>query len=131
MGMKALFCVPLLLVVGCIHKPVARHPMGASATSTQAPDPAQVASCEKTRTWHNVWILSGTVFGGVASSGGAADALTTNKNVQTGVGVGVIAAGILAATSAAAAGITADTYATGNCQQILQQSADAAPPPSP
>lgn len=126
LDMKA-FCLPLLgvLLVGCIHEPLAAHPLGGPANAPPPPDPARVASCKSTRSWHNAWVLAGTVFGGLSGAGGAADALSSDKGVQTGIGIGVISAGVLAAISSTAAGFTADSYATDNCQQILQQAADA------
>lgn len=110
--------------VGCIHEPMAQHLMG-GPPAPPPPDQSRVAACEKTKNWHNAWVLMGTIFGGIAGSGGAADALSTDKNVQTGIGIGVVASGVLAAVSSTAAGFEADTYSTNNCQQILQQAADA------
>jgi hypothetical protein len=125
--MKAFVPCLALLLVGCIHKPSAQHLMGAVPGAVQAPppNPALVSSCETTRTWHNIWVLSGTVFGALGGAGGTADAISTDKNFQTGVDVGLIAAGVLGAISSGAAGITADTYSTDNCAQILQQAANA------
>ncbi len=72
--------------------------------------------------WHNVWTLLGASLGGVAGASGPADAVTTNKTAQEGIGIGIAAAGVLAAVSVAAAGIESSNYATRNCQTILSQS---------
>jgi hypothetical protein len=121
-------CLPL---VGCIHAPQAQHLLGAS--SMPPPSPAAVASCEKTRTWHNVWTMSGVVFGGVAGAGGGIDAAVSNKGVQEGMGVTAVVAGVLAAVSTAAGGFESDTYSTNNCAAVLQANANAIfnPAPSP
>lgn len=116
--------LPLLAtLVGCIHAPTAQGSV--TPGSVAAPSPVLVASCQKTMDWHNAWVIAGTVFGGLAGSGGAADALTTNKTAQTGVGISVIGTGILGGIATTAAGITANTYATNGCAQILQQAANA------
>lgn len=112
-----------LMTVGCIHEPT-MDSVGAPAPGTPpppAPPAAAVSSCETTRTWHNIWVLSGTVFGGLGGSGATVDALSSDHNVQTGLSIGVAAAAVLGGLATAAAGITSDTYATDNCQQILQQ----------
>ena len=65
-------------------------------------------------------------FAAVAGAGGAVDALDpSNKSVEIGAGIGTIVAGVVAAVSGTAAGITSDTYATVNCAQILQAAANA------
>jgi hypothetical protein len=115
---------PLLAsLVGCIHAPMAQG--GVAPGSVPAPSPLMVASCQKTMDWHNAWVVAGAVFGGLSGAGGAADALTTNKTAQTGVGIGVIGSGIFGAVATTAAGVTANTYATEGCAQILQQAVNA------
>ncbi len=127
--MKSLFLIPVLAVflVGCIKEPVGVHLVGAAPTTP--PDPARVASCKSTRTWHTIWVLSGSIFGGAAGAGGGAAAGFDNTNVKTGIAIGVAASGLLAAISTAAAGIEADQYSTDNCQQILQQDANVSATP--
>jgi hypothetical protein len=120
--LPVLLCLTLL---GCIHRPTGSL---ALTPGTPAPTPQQVSSCESALTWHNVWTLLGAGMGGVAGAEGSIDAVTTNKTVQTGVGIGVAAAGVLAAISGVAAGIESSSYATGNCQVILSQSNAAATP---
>jgi hypothetical protein len=80
-------------------------------------------------TWHNIWVLSGTVLGGVGGAGGTADAVSTDHNVQTGIAIGIAAAGLLGAISTAAAGITANTYSNDNCPAILQQNVNSSAAP--
>lgn len=112
--------------VGCIHEPIAIHHYGgAFGAAPPPPDATRVASCKTTRSWHNFWVLAGSVFGGAGGAGGTADALTDNKDVQLGIGIAVAVAGVFGAIATAAAGITSETYATDNCEQILQQAADA------
>jgi hypothetical protein len=122
--MKTLVLLVSVLLTGCIRLPHAPNPP-AGSTLGPAPTPEQVSSCNKTRNWHNTWVILGTTFGGLAGSGGAADALTTDRTAQTAVGVSVIASGILAAVSTAAAGIEAQTYAEGNCATILSEAVAA------
>jgi hypothetical protein len=124
---NVLLCVIPLVLMGCIHRPAADHLLGTEPGVTPPPPPTQavVDACEKTRTWHNVWTLLGSGFAAVAGAEGAEDALTSNKTVQTGVGIGTIAAGVIAAVSGTAAGITSDTYSTANCSQILLAAANA------
>jgi branched-subunit amino acid ABC-type transport system permease component len=131
--MKALFCVPVFaLLVGCIHEPVASHLMGgAPEKATPPPDPAKVSACKTERTWHNVWVLSGTVLGGAGGLSGSMSAVSSDPNVQRDVAIGAAVAAVLAGLASAAAGITADNYSTDNCPQILQEAADSAPEPSP
>ena len=123
-------CLPL---VGCIHAPQGQHLLG--ATQAAPPSPAAVASCEKTRTWHNTWTLGGMVLGGVAGAGGSVDAVDSNKGVQTAMGITAAVAGVLAVASTAAGGIEADIYSTNNCAAVLQANANivfaAAPAPGP
>jgi len=127
-----LLCLPL---VGCIHAPQGQHLLGASSASLPPPSPAAVASCEKTRTWHNAWTLGGMVLGGVAGAGGSVDAVDSNKGVQTAMGITAAVAGVLAVASTAAGGIEADIYSTNNCAAVLQANANivfaATPAPSP
>ena len=124
--MKALSVLTLSLAItsaGCLHVPQGQaHLMG--ATMTQAPNPVQLASCEKTRTWHNVWVISGTILGGLAGAGGGVSGLDSDKNVQLGVGISAIVAGVMAAVSTAVAGVESDTYATNGCPAILQAQAN-------
>lgn len=114
-----------LCLVGCIHAPTGGM---AVAPGTPAPSPTAVAACQKERTWHNIWTVSASLFGGLAGAQGTVDAVVTDKTAQTGIGIGAAATGVLAAISATAAGIEADSYATDNCQVILMQAASAAAP---
>ena len=132
--MKSLLTLVLCLpLVGCIHAPQGQHLLGASQAAP--PSPAAVASCEKTRTWHNTWTLGGMVLGGIAGAGGGVDAVDSNKSVQTAVGVTAVVAGVLAAAATAAGGIEADTYSTNGCAAVLQANANfvfnPAPAPGP
>jgi hypothetical protein len=121
-GMKYLALLAFTpLLVGCIHEPVAGSL--AVAPGTSGPSAQQVSSCRTTRTWHNIWTIAGTVFGGAAGAQGTADAVVKDQTTQTAIGIGVASAGVLAAISAAAAGIEADAYSTDNCQAILSQAA--------
>jgi len=126
--MKAMsVSVLALLLVGCIHQPTAQHTLG--AVQAPPPNPALVASCNNTMSWHNAWVLAGTVLGGVGGAGGAVDAVSTDHNVQTGIAIGIAAAGLLGAISTAAAGITANTYSNDNCPAILQQNVNSSAAP--
>ncbi len=116
--MKHFAPVISLVLLGCIHEP--EHRAGA-IPGVPVPSPAQVSSCESTRSWHNFWVMSGAFFGAAVGAEGSADAVTTNKTAQAGIGIGTATSGVLAAVSAAAAGIEADTYASSNCQAILSQ----------
>ena len=123
--MKALSCLALsVLLVGCIHAPQG-HARTLGATAMTPPNPAQVAACEKTRNWHNAWVLSGTILAGLAGAGGGVSGFDSDKTVQTGVGISAIAAGVLAAISTGAAGIESDTYATNGCPAVLLAQANA------
>ena len=117
-------------LVGCIHEPTGEHLLGAKLGDAPPPPPAPalVASCQSTRTWHNIWVLAGSVFGGAGGLTGAAATISSNSTVQEGIAIGAVTAGLIGAVSTAAAGITADSYSTQNCQQILQQSAAASAP---
>ncbi len=125
--MKASLCLPLFaLMVGCIHEPTSSHALGAPVGPP--PNPEVVSSCRTTRTWHNVWVIAGTIFGGAGGATGTASAITKDQGVQEGVAIGAAGAALFAAISGAAAGIESDQYATDGCQQILQQAADANTP---
>jgi hypothetical protein len=130
MSPKVLFCLLPLVCIGCIREPTSNL-MGAPAPGTPpppAPPASEVQACESTRTWHNVWVLSGTVLGGIGGAGGTVTAVDSNDshNVQVGLGIGIAAAAVLGGLATAAAGITADNYSTDNCPSILQQQAAAA-----
>jgi hypothetical protein len=117
------------MLVGCIREPTSNL-MGAPAPGTPPPQPppaSEVQSCESTRTWHNIWVLSGTLFAGIGGAGGTVSAIDANDshNVQVGLGIGIAAAAVLGGLATAAAGITADNYSTDNCPAILQQQAAA------
>jgi hypothetical protein len=119
----AILAVLALSLVGCLHEPqVIPHDslLGAEDRAVEPPTPAQVASCKSTRSWHNFWILSSAILGGAGGATGAGAAISDDKTVQEGVAIGAVSAGILAAFSTAEAGITADTYSTNNCVQVLQ-----------
>lgn len=120
--MKKLALCLVLALTGCIRAPAAGG-LGV-APGTPAPSPQQVSSCETTRTWHNIWTISASLFGAAAGAQGGADAISTNHDVQVGIGIGVAASGLLAAVSATAAGMEADTYSTNNCQTVLSQAAN-------
>ena len=111
--------------MGCIQMPAAHPRLGGALGAAPPPDPTRVASCKTTRSWHNFWVLAGSVFGGIGGAGGPITALTDDKNAQLDIGIGIGVAGVFALISTTAAGITADTFATDNCEQILQQAPDA------
>lgn len=118
---RFLIGVTLLALTGCIHEPVARLAAPVNVT----PDTAQVAACEKTRTWHNIWVFSGITLGAVSGAGGGVDAVVSDKTAQEAVGITAVVAGILAAVSTGAAGIEADSYATSDCAVVLQANTNA------
>lgn len=129
MGMKkVLFGLAIVVLLsGCIHEPMGVHLVG--APPGPPPNPTKVAACKKTRFWHNFWVLSGSLFGGAAGASGGASAISDNQNVKTGVAIGAAGAGVMAAVATTAAGIEADEYTTDNCQQILQEDANASAAP--
>jgi hypothetical protein len=112
-----------LALVGCIHEPSGSV---AVVPGTPGPTPQQVSSCQTTRTWHNIWTITATLFGGAAGAQATVDAAVSDKTVQTATAIGGAASGVLAAVSAAAGGIEAETYATDNCQVVLVQAAAGA-----
>jgi hypothetical protein len=122
MNMKStlLLC---LSVSGCIAVHPPKPPKLGLTLEAPAPPPSQAAvtSCEATRNSHNTWTLLGVIFGGVAGMSGVADAVTTNKDAQAGVGVGVAVSGIFAAVATTVASFEADAYSQGNCANILTQ----------
>jgi hypothetical protein len=119
------YLLPLCLVlVGCIHEPTA---VVGLAPGTPAPNPRQISSCENTRNWHNIWTIAATIFGGGAGAQGAVDAADSDKKVQTAMGIGAAATGILAAVSTLAAGMDADAFSTDNCETILSEAFVGAP----
>lgn len=119
-GFSILFGIPL----SCIRYPTAQPEL--TAMGTPPPSPAQVSACETTRSWHNIWTMTGTVFGGAAGASGTVNALTQDKNAQLGLSIGVATSGIVAAVAAAAAGFEADNYSTQNCSVVLSRAAAGA-----
>lgn len=111
-----------VLLPGCIRAPTAHPHLG---IATAPPPPALVPACQTLRTWQNVWVVSGTILSALGGSAGGAEALSTDKGYQTGVAIGALAAGVLAAVATTAAGIDASSYALDDCQVVLQQAADA------
>ncbi len=121
-AMKISFMLMFGLLPGCIGMPQPKMGAGPGAVP---PTPQQVSNCQTTRTWHNAWTLLGTVFGGVGGASGTAETLTQDKTAQTGIAIGIAGAGLVAAVSAAAAGIESEAYATQNCNAVLSASAYA------
>jgi len=121
--------IAFALNYGCIQvHPLPPNPMEGITPPRATPNPAQVQSCESTRTAHNTWMLLGVIFGGLAGSGGAVDAATTNHSAQVGVGIGVAASGILAATATTITSIEAETYSVNDCSVILSEAASPSGP---
>lgn len=112
----------LVLLSGCIgiNQPPPRPPL-TDTTPPVAPNPILVQSCESTRTAHNNWTIVAAVLGASAGSGGALDATTSNKGVQTGIGVASVITGVLAAGATTISSIEANQYATDNCAAVLTQ----------
>lgn len=121
--MQVGFAILFGCTVSCIGRP---EPRMGLATAPSPPTATQVSNCESTRTWHNIWTMTGTVFGGLAGASGAADSVTQDKNAQLGIGIGVATSGVIAAVAAAAAGIEADNYSTENCTVVLSAAATVA-----
>lgn len=119
----------LVLLSGCIkvNQPPPHVP-GAMLDTTPPPSAALVASCESTRTAHNNWTIVASVLGASAGSGGALDATTSDKGVQTGIGVASVLTGIAAAGATTVASIEANQYATNNCATVLTQALAAGMP---
>jgi hypothetical protein len=87
----------------------------------RAASPIQISSCEKTRDWHNVWVVMGAIFGALSGVGGLGTTLATDSNVKLGIGIGSGASGAIGTLATALAGVEAAKFSTDNCQVILQQ----------
>jgi len=119
--------LPVLVATlgGCLHEPqaVIHNSMLGAERVSESPTEAQIESCKSTRSWHNFWILTGSLLGGAGGATGAGAAITTDKSVQEGIAIGAVSAGIFAAFATAEAGITADAYSTNGCVEVLQKAA--------
>jgi len=119
-----------LFLVGCLHEPQALPRdgrLGAEKVAAPPPTAQQIASCKSTKSWHNAWILTSAILGGAGGATGSAAAITSNVDVQHGVAIAAVSAGLIAVLATAEAGITADDYSSANCVQILQEAAGATP----
>lgn len=118
--MKKLPLLVLLLALSsCIRPVAARSPV----FRAEPPTPQQIASCEGVRRAHNWWVVLGAFFGAGSGVSGVSTIASSDSNVQLGIGIASAASGALGTLFTALAGITADTYATENCQTVLQEAA--------
>lgn len=110
----------LSVLSGClrVNQPPARSLM---QEALPPPNPALVQSCESTRTAHNTWTLVASLLGASAGAGGGLEATTHDQGVQTGLGVGAVLTGILAAGATTVSSIEANQYASDNCATVLTQ----------
>lgn len=116
----------LALLSGCIR--VNQPPPHTGLQETVPPNPVLVQSCESTRTAHNNWTIVASILGASAGSGGALDATTSDKGVQTGIGVASVITGVLAAGATTISSIEANQYSTDNCAAVLTQALAAGMP---
>ena len=106
---------------GCIQLPAAKF----GGVAAPPPSPSQIAACQKTRTWHNIWTMSGVIWGALSGAGGGLESLTSDKTAQTGIAIAAAGAGVLALISTTAAGFDADSFSQNNCQDILSAAQSA------
>jgi hypothetical protein len=112
--------LPLLLLTGCLS-----YPGAITFQAPRAPSPTEIQSCQKTRNWHNAWVILGAVFGALSGLGGLSSGLLTDSGQKLAVGIAAGSAGAFGTISSALAGLEASTYADNNCQVVLQQSDEA------
>lgn len=124
---KLIILIGILAGTGCIrvNPPQPRFPTEAALLP---PSPALVQSCESTRTAHNNWTIVASILGASAGAGGGLDATTSDKGVQTGIGVASVLTGVLAAGATTVSSIEANQYASDNCAAVLTQALAAGMP---
>ena len=110
-----------LLAAGCIKTPQSQFVIGAPAVAP--PSPALVAACNKTQDWHNVWVVAGSILGGLGGAGGTVSGLTSDQMAKTGIAIGAGASGFLGGVAAVSAGLEAARYASLGCDSALRTQA--------
>ena len=110
-----------LLAAGCIKTPQSQFVIGAPAVAP--PSPTLVAACNKTQDWHNVWVVAGSILGGLGGAGGTVSGFTSDQTAKTGIAIGAGASGFLGGLAAVSAGLEAARYASLGCDAALRAQA--------
>lgn len=111
-GLLTVLMPMAMLLAGCISA-IPTAPVNAGNAD-------KISTCQATATEHNAFVLSGIATGASATGLGSASALVKdNAPLQTGLAIGGVIAAGLTTIAAGGAGLSAGTFAAGDCSSVV------------